>query len=141
MELLAAFYPNQLELPLFAGARTADDAVDVVAEGTAFLADPDSDNGFEVVGVPLVGLTGSYADATFTESEEDPAEWNDTYSFVSLNFDENGLREGAVGWGGQRETEDAKSSMVDRVVTFGAPPSSTLTETAPLTVARAHARV
>jgi len=131
MALLAAYCPNQLELPLFAEAHTADEAVDVVAVGTAFLGDPDSDGGFGVAGVPLVDLTGSYADATFTVSEEDPAEWTDKYSFVSLDFDEDGLREGAVGWGGQQETEDAKSSMIDRVVTFSALPSGTPTDTVP----------
>lgn len=108
---------DRLELPLIAEARTTDGALELFAEGTAWLDDPNGEAVFEP-GVPWVSLAGDYQGARFPDSEEDPADWDDKYSYLRLDFDDEGFVEGAAGWGGYQETEDWSSSMGEDVVRF-----------------------
>jgi len=109
--------PSRLELAIAAEARTSDGELEVFATGTAHSYGVD--------------LHGSYADATFPASEHDPSDYHDRYSFIDLDVDSDGVVGGAVGWVGERETEDYRSVRAERVVEFGLEPIATTTPEEP----------
>jgi len=114
--MMAAYCPAQLELPLYGEARTPDGAVEVTTQGMAFLADA-AEQWDE--GVPFVLLDeGSYADATLPPTEEDPSDYHDKYAYIQLTYDQEGLVDGAAGWGGYQETEEYSSSVGEAAVRF-----------------------
>ncbi len=55
-------------------------------------------------------------------TENDPSEYHDKYAYIQLTYDQEGLVDGAVGWGGYQETEEYSSSMIDAAVRFAPEP-------------------
>jgi len=107
--------PNQLELPLVAQLQTTDGALDMLVDGAAVLDDPDGES-FRSPGVPMVHLEGDHDHATFPPLGWDDAAWEgQRHTFVNLEFDEVGFREGSAGWG----ASSGSTAVVDYVVRFG----------------------
>jgi len=105
---------SRLELPVVAEGRTADGAVEVFVEGVATL-----EHGSEAPDTPAVSLLGAYDDATFPGTEHDPDAWDARYSFVDLELRREGLEGGSLGWGGEQESGNERSTATDHTVRFG----------------------
>lgn len=110
-----------LEIPLVADATSDDGALDVHVDDRLALSDP-ADGWQDPIEERLhASLSGSFADATLPVFDNDPDDYEQRYSFITLDYLGGGLATAEVGWGGSRETEEYSSAIADRVLTLEGP--------------------
>jgi hypothetical protein len=119
------FCDNHLRVPVDVDVETADGelavAVSPSVQVTGASAELPTDGRIAVYG------TSPFAEAVLPEpvagagGEQDPAAFEGKRAFVTLDYDEVSLVEGAAGWEGEQETPEYHMTTIERLVTFIGP--------------------
>jgi hypothetical protein len=107
---------DQLQVPIDAEVASADGTLQVSVSGLAVTPTPFTE---PAPGSARLNLTGDFGDAVFPATDDDPDDFTDLYSFVNLVYEDDVLREGSAGWGGEQSDANSVSASAEYVLDFG----------------------
>lgn len=107
---------DTLEVPVAVDAGADDGSVDLTADGIVSTIGP-----FPRVpeATASVWAEGDFASAVFPTMDHDPRDWEEKYTFVSLELSADELLHADIGWGGV--SADGNSSSAAYAMSYSAP--------------------